>query len=69
MYKVFKRTWWKINRNGLWPNNLEPCPGVKHYIERFDREEDARSFCQERNKTKEVTSPDNVLSLKYEYTR
>lgn len=46
-YRVFHRTWWVENKNGLWPNDLEPGPGPKKTIVRgVATEEAARAIAK-----------------------
>lgn len=62
MYKVFTRTWWKVNNS--WPGGLEPCPGRKYTLHaRIHTEEEARELCQEWN----ATHAPGKLSRKAEY--
>lgn len=46
---VFTRTWWKVNTDGQWPNNLEPSMGRKKILRRGLTEEEARKMCDEWN--------------------
>jgi len=48
-YRVFNRTWWKVNAS--WPNGLEPCAGPRHYHrgQRFATIEEAREYCRQWN--------------------
>jgi hypothetical protein len=48
-YKVFHRTWWKLNPE--WPDGREPCIGRSYHISWASTEEEARSICKEWNKT------------------
>ena len=64
-YKVFKRTWWKYNKD--YPNGLEPSAGPKKHVCYFNTEEEARNFCMHNNKNN--LPANNTLSLKYEYTQ
>lgn len=67
-YRVFKRSWWKENKDGTWPNGLEPCPGKRRYIRGavFDTEEEARDFCKQRN-AEPRTARETRLDFMYEY--
>ena len=70
IYKVFRRTWWKENRNGTWPNGLEPCPGKRRYVrgQEFETKAEARAFCQGLNAGDgNISAKDKRLGLKYEY--
>jgi hypothetical protein len=51
MYRTFTRTWWVKNTN--WPNGREPCPGRKHYVGKYQTENEARQAAQEWNRTHE----------------
>lgn len=51
MIRVFTRTWWKENKSGRWPNNLEPCMGRKYTIARVQTEAEAIRICKEYNAT------------------
>jgi hypothetical protein len=64
LYDVFTRTWWKENKSGCWPNNLEPCPGEKTYLANNVSRETALLLCDEYNATHEP----GRLSLKAEFT-
>jgi len=47
-FNVFHRTWWRFNSD--WPDELEPCVGRKHYIQKkIWSEDEARSIAQEWN--------------------
>lgn len=60
-FRVFHRTWWKLNKN--WPNGLEPSIGKKTLIGYAVDEEEARLMAKEWNKT----HPPGPLSRKAEY--
>lgn len=49
MYRIFTRTWWRNNPN--YPGGLEPGPGRKYTLGKTKTEEEARSWCQEYNRT------------------
>lgn len=61
MYRVFHRTWWRINPD--WPNGLEPHAGRKVFIGLASSEEKAQLMCRTYNK--ENTA--GKLSRKAEY--
>lgn len=62
---VFLRNWWKVNKNGNWPNNLEPnSDGKKTIIRKGLTVEEAREFCREYN----ATHDPGRLSRKAEFT-
>lgn len=61
MYKVFHRTWWRMNPE--WPNGLEPHAGRKTYIGHASTEEVAQEMCRLFNEH----SPAGKLSRKAEY--
>lgn len=50
-YRVFTRTWWKKNRNGKWPDGLEPHMGRKTTIGYTSTREEAVAMCKEWNDT------------------
>ena len=47
MYEVFKRTWWRENKD--YPNGLEPHAGKRRHIAWCDTEEEARRLCHAHN--------------------
>ncbi len=66
MYKIFTRNWWKENPS--WPEGLEPYAGGRKTTIKFvEKEEEARSFCEEHNKHR--PSSWMRLSRKYEYMK
>lgn len=63
-YTVFKRAWWKANRN--WPGGLEPNPCArKTTLRRGLTIDEARQFCQEWNRTHKP----GRFSVKAEFTQ
>lgn len=70
IYRVFRRTWWKENKNGGWPNNLEPCPGKRRYLRgvSFGSASDARAYCHGLNDRENLTARERRLGLKFEFT-
>lgn len=60
-YKVFTRTWWKLNSK--WPDGREPHAGRKHVIGHALSEEGAREWCKRYNDMHEP----GRLSKKAEY--
>lgn len=46
MYKVFTRTFWKVNKTGGWPDNLEPHLGRKTTITTVATIDAARDVCR-----------------------
>ena len=67
MYRTFTRTWWVDNPS--WPNGLEPYPGRKQYLAKFDNETDARHYAMSWNRIQgpERSKRQVRLSLKCEY--
>ena len=61
MYKVFTRTWWRINPE--WPNGLEPHAGRKRTIAKVSTEEEAQQICSDWNESHHA----GKLSRKAEY--
>jgi len=50
-YRVFIRSWWKVNKTGNWPNNLEPHCGRKSTLRWANSEAEARAIAQQYNAT------------------
>ena len=46
MYRVFTRTFWKVNTSGKWPNNIEPHLGKKTPLGTYPTEAAARDVCR-----------------------
>lgn len=63
LYRVFTRTWWRLNPK--WSGGLEPCPGRKSYRGHPDRltYSEAQRYCAEWLKT----HPPGKLSRKAEF--
>lgn len=50
MFRVFTRTWWKLNPD--WPNGLEPdSTARKLTIGKAETEDEARAICRKWNDT------------------
>ncbi len=64
-YKVFTRTFWRENKNGQWPDNLEPHMGRKHTLATVSTEEEAIKRCDQYNSTHKP----GRYSRKAEYTQ
>ena len=69
MYRVFHRTWWRINPD--WPNGLEPHAGRKVLIGLASSEEKAQVMCRKYNQAMyskyNTENKANKLSRKAEY--
>jgi hypothetical protein len=61
-YRVFTRTWWRINPK--WPDGREPCAGRQHTLVKGLSYDEARRMCQAWN----ATHKPGRLSRKAEFT-
>ena len=62
-YRIFTRTFWKVNNSGKWPNKLEPHLGRKTTIATASTEGEALSICKVWN----ANNKPGKLSRKAEY--